>query len=88
MPVPEHTPDATPPRTGLLRRISFAATAVALTGTFAFALSGIASTEGTLRPDGQAAALAGQDATRSEPVRHRECRRGGRHSRGAADGRV
>lgn len=88
MPVLEHTPDLPPARSGLLRRLSFTVAAVALTATFAFTLSGIASTEGTLEPDGQAASLAGQDERRSDPVQHRDCHRDGRRSRDATRRRV
>jgi hypothetical protein len=85
MTVPAPTPEPAS-RGRLLRRVSFAATAVALTAAFGLALSGIASTQGTLRRDGEAAAIAAQQRT-ADPVQrsgHR-CRRGdrGRGGRGA-----
>jgi hypothetical protein len=55
----EPTPDR-PGRAPLLRRIGFVGAAAALSATFAVSLSGIATTQGTIRPDGQAAALAAQ----------------------------
>jgi hypothetical protein len=72
----------------LLRRVSFAATAVALSGAFAFTLSGIASTRGAVRPDGQAAAIAAAQQQRnvdSATGRH-HCHRGDRQRGGSALG--
>ncbi|MEA2324744.1 MAG: hypothetical protein QOD81_4594 [Solirubrobacteraceae bacterium] len=71
-----------------LRRVSFAATALALVIAFGLTLSGIASTEGTLRPDGQAATLAAKARdTATISARHRECRRHRDAARGES-GRV
>jgi hypothetical protein len=84
MTVPEPTPEPRRARLSLLRRLTFATAAVALTATFGLALSGIASTQGTLRPDGQAAALAARDANRSDAAsrhRGRDCPREGRRTR-------
>jgi hypothetical protein len=78
MTVLEPTPDRAA-RAPLLRRASFVSAAVALTATFGVALSGIASTRGSLDPDGQAAAVAaarqqrGIDAGDTGPRHH--CRR-------------
>ena len=44
----------------LLRRAGFAAAAATLAATFALSLSAIATIQGTLRPDGEAAAIAAQ----------------------------
>jgi hypothetical protein len=90
MTVPEPTPDHAP-RGSLLRRVCFAVTALALTAAFALTLSGIATTRGAVRPDGQAAAIAAQQRSISgdgATGRH-HCRRGDR-SRGtsAPAGRV
>ena len=57
MTVLEPTPDRAP-RAALLRRVCFVATSLALTAAFAFSLTGIASTRGAVRPNGQAAAIA------------------------------
>jgi hypothetical protein len=86
MTVLEPTPDRAP-RGSLLRRVCFVATALALTAAFAFTLSGIATTRGAVRPDGQAAAIAAQQRIASDSGgdgttgRH-HCHRGDR-SRGA-----
>ena len=80
MTVLEPTPDRAP-RGSLLRRVSFAATALALTVAFALTLSGIATTRGAIRPDGQAAAIAAQQRSVSGDGftgRH-HCRRGDRN---------
>ena len=58
MTVLEPTPDRAPG--SLLRRVCFTASALALSAAFALALSGIATTRGAVRPDGQAAAIAAQ----------------------------
>jgi hypothetical protein len=79
--VPEPTPDR-PGRARLLRRIGFAGAAAALSAAFGLSLSGIATTQGTVRPDGQAAALAAQQ--RMERVH--DCPRA--HWRPAADSPV
>jgi hypothetical protein len=90
MNVPEPTPDLPRARSSLLRRMAFAATAIALTATFALALSGIAATQGTLDPDGQAAAALAEprqdrgDATQ----RRRDCPRGGDRRTRSASRRV
>jgi hypothetical protein len=85
MTVPEPTPDPGP-RGSLLRRVSFVATGLALSGAFALTLSGIATTRGAVRPDGQAAAIAAQRQQRiaSEGVAARHhCHRGDRNRTGA-----
>ncbi|MEA2229923.1 MAG: hypothetical protein QOF04_3553 [Solirubrobacteraceae bacterium] len=70
-------------RMAALRRVSFAATALALVIAFGLTLSGIASTEGTVRPGGQAATLAAKARdTSTASARHRACP----HRRGAARG--
>jgi hypothetical protein len=79
MTVPEPTPDHAP-RGSLLRRACFAVTALALTAAFALTLSGIATTRGAVRPDGQAAAIAAHQqriATDGATGRH-HCHRGDR----------
>jgi hypothetical protein len=83
MTVLEPTPDSPRARTTLLRRLSFITAALALTVTFALTLSGIASTQGTLRPDGQAATIASHDRS-DTAVQHHDCPRGAQRSRGAA----
>jgi hypothetical protein len=89
MTVPEPTPDHA--RASLLRRVCFAATALALTAAFALALSGIATTRGAVRPDGQAAAIAAQQQQRIAndgfTGRH-HCHRGDRSRGTSASGRV
>jgi hypothetical protein len=65
MTVLEPTPDRAP-RGSLLRRVCFAASALALSGAFALSLSGIATTRGAVRPDGQAAAIAAQQRIASD----------------------
>jgi hypothetical protein len=89
MTVPEPTPDQPRPgRTTLLRRVSFATAAVALTATFGLTLSGIASTQATIEPDGPAATVAAaRDAASSTVSDRHECRRGGQRARGES-GRV
>ena len=80
MTVLEPTPERAP-RGSLLRRVCFAATALALTAAFAFTLSGIATTRGAVRPDGQAAAIAAQQqriAGDGVTSRH-HCHRGDRN---------
>jgi hypothetical protein len=89
MTVLEPTPDDGP-RGSLLRRVCFAATALALSAAFALTLSGIASTRGTVRPNGQAAAIAAQqrDVANGFAGRH-HCHRGDRPRSGASpSGRV
>ena len=71
MTVPEPTPDHAS-RGSLFRRVGFLATAVGLTGAFAFSLSGIASTRGAVSPETQAAVVAAQqrsDASETAPGR-------------------
>jgi hypothetical protein len=90
MTVPEPTPDPGS-RGPLLRRASFLAAAVALTATFAVALSGIATTRGAVRPGGQAAAIAAQQrsAGDSASFRRGHCHHGNRSRSGTASpGRV
>jgi hypothetical protein len=69
--------EPTPERTGRrawLRRAAFVASAVALTFAFFVSLSAIASTEGTVKPNGQAAAIAArQAAQRDDAADHRDC---------------
>ena len=90
MTVLEPTPDDAP-RRSLVRRVCFAATALALTAAFALALSAIATTRGAVRPDGQAAAIAARQqriAPDGFSGRH-HCRRGSRNRSGAGpSGRV
>lgn len=57
----------------LRRRAGLAAAIVALTAAFALSLAGIADTQGTLRPDGEAAAVAAQQ--RAERVAQHRCPR-------------
>jgi hypothetical protein len=83
MTVLEPTPEPSR-RASLLRRAGFATTAVALTGTFALALSGIATTRGAVRPDGQAAAIAARQQTAFTARHH--CRHGARNRGGAPQG--
>jgi hypothetical protein len=91
MTVPEPTPDHVT-RGSLLRRASFVATAVALTVAFWFTQSGIATTRGAVRPNGQAAALAAAQQRGSgagAPSRRGHCRHGDRTRGGTAvSGRV
>jgi hypothetical protein len=90
MTVLEPTPDRAP-RGSLLRRVCFAVTALALTAAFALTLSGIATTRGAVRPDGQAAAIAAQQqriASDGATGRH-HCHRGDRSRSGMSpSGRV
>jgi hypothetical protein len=83
MTVLEPTPDRSR-RASFLRRASFAATAVALTGAFAFTLSGIATTRGAVRPDGQAAAIAARQSAAFTARHH--CHHGDRNRGGAPQG--
>jgi hypothetical protein len=76
MTVLEPTPDRSR-RASFLRRAGFAATAAALTGAFAFTLSGIATTRGAVRPDGQAAAIAARQQAAFTARHH--CHRGERN---------
>jgi hypothetical protein len=89
MTVLEPTPDHA--RGSLLRRVCFVASALALTAAFALALSGIATTRGAVRPNGQAAAIAAQQeriANDGFTGRH-HCHRGERSRSGtSASGRV
>jgi hypothetical protein len=91
MTVLEPTPDHAR-RGSLLRRVSFVATALALTAAFALTLSGIATTRGAVRPDGQAAAIAAQQRTADDSdgtTGRRHCHRGDRSRGGAGpSGRV
>jgi hypothetical protein len=83
MTVLEPMPERTAQR-GWLRRLAFVASALALTFAFALSLSAIASTQGTVKPDGQAAAIVAKQATQSsDAADHRDCHRGGR-ARGAS----
>ena len=77
-PMPERTAER-----GWLRRIAFVASALALTFAFALSLSAIASTHGTVKPDGQAAAIAARQAAQGDEAadRHDCPHRGGRASR-------
>jgi hypothetical protein len=93
MTVPEPTPDHAS-RGSLFRRVGFLATAVGLTGAFAFSLSGIASTRGAVSPETQAAVVAAQqrsDAaeTGTGTFRRGHCHHGDRARGGSAgSGRV
>jgi hypothetical protein len=93
MTVLEPTPERAS-RARLLRRVLFAATTAALSAAFALTLTGIASTQGRLRPNGQAAALVAaahrqtSDASTRGTGRH-HCHRGDARGRtGAGAGRV
>jgi hypothetical protein len=94
MTVPEPTPDRAP-RGPLLRRACFVVSALALTAAFALSLSGIATTRGAVRPNGQAAAIAAQQRSISSESgadgfsgRH-HCRHGDRSRDGSSpSGRV
>jgi hypothetical protein len=85
MTVLEPTPERARLRALFLRRLCFASATLALSAAFGVTLSGIASTRGSLDPDGQAAALAaaqqqrGSDAAGRTPRHH--CRRGDRRGR-------
>jgi hypothetical protein len=84
MTVLEPTPDRA--RGPLLRRVCFTASALAMTAAFALALSGIATTRGAVRPDGQAAAIAAQQqriANDGFTGRH-HCHRGDRSRSGTS----
>jgi hypothetical protein len=86
MTVLEPTPDPSR-RASFLRRAAFTATAAALTGAFAFTLSGIATTRGAVRPDGPAAAIAARQQTVLTARHH--CHRGDRGRDGTSgSGRV
>jgi hypothetical protein len=93
MTVLEPTPDRAS-RRSLLRRVCFVATSLALTVAFALTLSGIATTRGAVRPDGQAAAIAAQQRIANEsgddgPTGRHHCHRGSRARSGtSASGRV
>jgi hypothetical protein len=89
MTVPEPTPDHAP-RGSLVRRAGFLATAIGLTGAFAFSLSGIASTRGAVSPETQAAVIAAQQRSNAAETgtgtfRHGHCRHGDR-ARGGSGG--
>jgi hypothetical protein len=74
-PMPERTH-----RRGWLRRATFVASAAALTLAFALSPTGIASTQGTVRPDGQAAAIAAKQATQGDAAAdRRDCPHGARN---------
>ena len=68
---------------GWLCRVAFVASALALSCAFALSLSAIASTHGTVKPDGQAAAIAARQAAQGDEAadRHDCPHRGGRASR-------
>jgi hypothetical protein len=91
MTVPEPTPDHGS-RGPLLRRVTFAVSAIALTGAFAVALSGIATTRGAVRPGGQAAAIAAaqqRSAGDGASFRRGHCHHGDRRRSGSTQsGRV
>ena len=83
MSVLEPTPEQTD-RRPWLRRLAFGTSALALTSAFAFSLSGIATTQGRVQPNGHAAALAAaQQSGGGDAADHRGCHRGG-HQRSAA----
>ena len=83
MTVLEPTPDRSR-RASFLRRAGFAATATVLTGAFAFSLSGIATTRGAVRPNGQAAAIAARQQAAFTARHH--CHRGEHRDGGATQG--
>jgi hypothetical protein len=75
-------------RASLLRRTAFLATAVSLVIAFGATLSGIATTQGTVRPDGEAAAIAARQA-RTTSHRGGDCPRHRRQTQQrSASGRV
>ena len=89
MTVPEPTPDHGS-RGSLVRRAGFLATAVGLTGAFAFSLSGIASTRGAVSPETQAAVIAAHQRSDAAEAGTGTFRRGhchhGDRSRGGSTG--
>jgi hypothetical protein len=87
MTVSEPTPDVPRAGSSILRRVSFAFTAVALTATFALSLAGIASTQGSIEPSGPAATLAAQQNSSDSVADRHDCPHGDRRSR-SASGRV
>jgi hypothetical protein len=66
-----------PERRPLLRRAAYLAAVTTTIGAFAGSLAGIAHTQGQVKPDGDAAALA-RKLQQREDVRfsHHHCRRG------------
>jgi hypothetical protein len=92
MTVLEPTPERARVRAPFVRRLCFASATLALSAAFGATLSGIASTRGSLDPNGQAAALAaaqqqrGSDAADGS-VRH-HCRRGAEGRGHGGSGRV
>jgi len=66
----------------LRRRAGLAAAIITLTAAFALSLVGIADTQGTLRSDGEAAAVAAQQRA-DERVAERDCQRDQRDQRAA-----
>jgi hypothetical protein len=66
-----------PGRRRLLGRAAFSASALGLTCAFVLSLSGIASTQGRLKPHGQAAtAIQARQAARGvDAATHRNCHR-------------
>jgi hypothetical protein len=88
MTVHEPTPDR-PSRAPLLRRAGFLASAVGLVTAFGMALSGIATTQGTVQPKGEAAALAARQVRSASAHRSADCPRHRERARQrTASGRV
>jgi hypothetical protein len=86
MTVIEPTPDR-PSRALLARRAGFLAGALGLVIAFGTSLAGIATTQGTVQPRGEAAALAAKQMRNASAHRRGECQRQRARERGDS-GRV
>jgi len=75
-------------RASLLRRSGFLAVTVGLLIAFGATLSGIATTQGTVRPDGEAAEIAARQARSTSPHRGVDCPRHHRQTQRSDSGRV
>jgi hypothetical protein len=88
MTVLEPTPDR-PSRAPLLRRAGFLAAALGLMIAFGTTLSGIATTQGTVQPQGEAAALAAKQVRSTATHSRGDCpRQRERERQRSASGRV
>jgi hypothetical protein len=88
MTVLEPTPDR-PSRVALARRAGFLAGALGLVIAFGTSLSGIATTQGTVQPGGEAAALAAKQLRTTSAHRRADCPRQRQRARERGDsGRV
>jgi hypothetical protein len=88
MTVLEPTPDR-PRHAPLLRRAGFLAAALGLVIAFGTTLSGIATTQGTVQPQGEAAALAAKQVHSTSAHRGSDCPRERERARErGASGRV